>query len=151
MPAGTQSAVTAETTAPNQPAADHLVSQPQATNNSAVPDAPIQSSATTFAAIPVVNADHASTVAAPPTVDLVLPQRGGTKRYDLRPRPKQSTRDAFLIIVAQILLLSLAACSSFMSPLVKVARNSKNTLNYWALMANLRPWAALVDPLIFGI
>ena len=37
VPAGTQNAVTAETAAPNQPAADHLAFQLQATNNSAVP------------------------------------------------------------------------------------------------------------------
>ena len=92
----------------------------------AVPDAPIQSLAAAPAAIPVVNADHASTVTASPTVESVVPQRGGAQRYDLRPRLKPSTRDAFLIIVALIMLLSLAACFLPMSPLVGVARNSKN-------------------------
>ena len=41
--ANTQNAVTAETAVPNQPAANLLASQPQPTNNSAMPDAPIQS------------------------------------------------------------------------------------------------------------
>ena len=106
MIADTQNTVTAVTAAPNQPAAE-----PQATNNLALPNAPIQSLATPLAAIPIVNADHALTVAAPSTVELVVLQRGGTQRYDLRPRPKPSTRDAFLIIVVLILLLPLAACS----------------------------------------
>ena len=151
MPASTQNAVTADTAAPNQPAANYLASQPQATNNSAVFDAPIQSLAAPPAAIPVVNADNASTVAAPPTVDPVIHQRGGAQHYDLRPRPKPLTRDAFLIIVALILLLPLAACSSPISPLGGVARNSKNTLNYWASMGNVLTWAALVVPLILAL
>ena len=74
----TNNSVTAETTAPNQPAAYHLALQPQATNNSAIPDARIQSLAAPFAAIPVVFADHVSTVAAPPTVEPIVPQRVGT-------------------------------------------------------------------------
>ena len=82
MPAGTQNGVTAKTAAPNQPAADHLASQPQATNNSAVPDAPIQVLAAEFAAIPAVNPDHASILAAPIRVDSVVPQRGGALRYE---------------------------------------------------------------------
>ena len=112
--------MTAETAAPNQPAAEM-----QATNNSAVPNAQIQSLAALPAAIPVVNADHASTVTAPPTVEFLVPQRGGAQRFDLRPRPKPSTRDAILVIVVLILLLPLAAGSLPMSPLVGVARNSK--------------------------
>ena len=118
VPVGTHNAVTAETTVSNQQVPDSLASHLQATNNSAVPDAPIQSLAALHAAIPVVNADNASTVAAPPTVKPVIPQRGGAQRYDLRPRPKPSTKDAFLIIVALILLLPLAACSSPISQLV---------------------------------
>ena len=137
VPAGTQNVVTAEAAAPNQQATDHLVSQPQAFDNSAVPNEPIQSLAALPVALPVGNADHASTVAAPPTVEPVVPQRGGAQRYDLRPRPKPSTRDAILIIVELILLLPLAACYSSMSPLVGVARNSKNTLNYWASMGSV--------------
>ena len=78
-------------------------------------------------------------------------QHGGAQRYDLRPCPKPSTRDAFLIIVALILLLPIAACSSPMSPLVGVARNSKNTLNYWASIRSVLPWAALVVPLILAL
>ena len=134
---GTQNAVTAETPAPNQPDADNLTSQPQATNNSAVPDEPIQSLAAPPAAIPVVNADDASTVAATLPGQPVAPQRGGAERYDLRPRPKPSTRDAFIIIVVLILLLLLAAGSSPMSPHVGVALKSKNTLNYLASMGNV--------------
>ena len=59
VPAGKQNAVTAETTTPNKPAAYHLASQPLATNNSAVPDAPIQSLAAPPATIPAGNADLA--------------------------------------------------------------------------------------------
>ena len=129
----------------------HLASQPQSTNNSEVAFAPIQSKAALPAAIPVVNADHASTVARPPTVEQVVPQRGGAQRYDLRPCPEPSTRDAVWIIVALILLLPLAACSSPMSPLVGVARNNKNTLRYWALMGNVRTWEALIVPLILAM
>ena len=110
-------------------------------------DAPIQSLAAPPAAKHAVNADHASTVALSPTVEPVVPQRGGAQRYELRPRPKPSTEDAFLIIVAFILLLPLAACSSPMSPLAGVARNSKNTLSYWASMGIFLTWAALVVPL----
>ena len=61
------------------------------------------------AAIPVVSADNALTVAAWPTVQAVAPQRGGAQRYDLRPRLKPSKKDAFLVIVVLILLLPLAA------------------------------------------
>ena len=130
MPAGTQNVVTVNTAASNLLAADQLAYQPQATNNSAVPDALIQSLAVPPAAIPVVNADHASTVTAPPKVESVITQRGGAQRYNLRPRPKPSIRDAFLIIVALIMLLPLVAGSSPISPLIGLARNSKNTLNY---------------------
>ena len=116
-----------------------------------MPNSPVQSLAKLPAAIPDVSADNASTVAALPTVQPVTPQRGGAQRYDLRPRPKPSTRDAFLIIVALILLLPLAACSSPMSPLVGVARNSKITLNYWASMGSVLTWVALVVPLILAL
>ena len=132
VPAGTQNTVTAKAAAPNQHTTDHLATQSQASDNSAVRNAQVQSLAEPPAGIPDVSADNASTVAALPTVQPVAPQRGGAQRYDLRPRPKLSTRDAFLIIVALILLLPLAAGSSPISPLVGVARNSKNTLNYWA-------------------
>ena len=104
MPTGPQNAVTAETVATNQSPADHLASQPQSTNNSAVPDLPIQSLVAPPAVIPVVNADNVPTVAAPPTFKPVVPQRGGAQRYDLRPRPTPSTKDAFLIIVALMFL-----------------------------------------------
>ena len=50
-----------------------------------------------------------------------------------------------------ILLLPLAAGSSPMSPLVGVARNSKTTLNYLALMGNVLTWAALIVPLILAL
>ena len=113
-----------------------------------MPDAPIQSLAPPPASIFAVNADHASTVAASPTVEPMVFQRGGAQRYDLRPRPTPSTRDAFLMIVALILLLPLAAGSSPISPLVGVARKSKNTLNYWASMGSVLTWAALEIPLI---
>ena len=151
VPAGTQNAVTAKTAAPNQSAAKHLAFRPQASDNSVVPNSPIQSLAKSPAAIPVVNVEYVSTVAAPPTVEPVVPQRSGAQRYDLRPRPKPSTRDAFQIIVALILLLPLAACSSPISLLVGVARNSKNTLNYWASMGNVFTWAALVVLLILAL
>ena len=111
VPSDTQYAVTAETVAPNQPAVDIMAIQPQVSDKSAVTNALIQSMAKPTATIPVVSADHASTVAALFTVQPVAAQRGGVQRYDLRPRPKPSTRDAFLIIVTLILLLPLAACS----------------------------------------
>ena len=151
VPAGPQNAVTAEKVAVNQPTIDHFSSQQQATNNSAVTDVPIQSLVAPPAVIPVVNADNTPTVAAPPTVKPVVPQRGGAQRYDLRPRPKPSTRDAFLIFVALILLLPLAAGSSPISLFVGVARNSKNTLNYWASIRIVLTWAALVVPLILAL
>ena len=116
-----------------------------------MPDAPIQSLAAPPAVIPVVNADNTSTVAAPPTVQPVIPQRSGAQRYDLRPRPKPSTRDAFIRFVVLILLPPLAAGSSPISTLVGVARNSNNTLNYWASMGNILTWAALVVPLILAL
>ena len=72
MTAFTQNAVTARTPPPNQLAADDLTSQPQANNNLAVYDAPIQSLAAPPATIPVFNADNALTVAAMPTVEPVL-------------------------------------------------------------------------------
>ena len=151
VPAGTQNTATAEAAAPNQQAIDHLATQSQAFDNSAVPNAPVQSLAEPPAAIPIVNADHASTVAAPPTVKQVVSQRGGAQHYDLRPRPKPSIRDAFMVIVVLILLLPLAAGSSHMSPLVGVARNSKNTINYWASMESVLTWAVLVVPLILAL
>ena len=120
-------------------------------HNSAVPNTPIQSLAAPLAALPVVNADHALTVAAPPTVQSVVSQLGGAQRYDLRPRPKPSRRNAILIIVALILLLLLAAWSSPISPLVGVACNSKNTLNYWSSMWSVLTSAALVVPLILAL
>ena len=116
-----------------------------------MPNAPVQSLAEPPAAIPDVSADNISTVTALHTAQLVVPQRGGEQRYDLRPRPKPSTKDAFLIIVALILLLPLAACCSPVSPLVGVVRNSKNTLNYWASMGNVLTWAALIVLLILTL
>ena len=149
--AGTQNAVAAKTIAPNQQAPDHLATQSKASDNSAVPNAPVQSLSQPPAAIPDVSADNASTVTALSTVQPVAAQRGGAQRYDLRPRPKPSTRDAFLIIVALILLLPLAAGSLPISPLVGVARNSKNTLNYWTSLGSVLTWAALVIPLILAL
>ena len=125
VPAGKQNTVNAEAAAPNQQGTDHLATQSQASDNSAVPNEPVESLDEPPAAIPDVSADNALTVAALPTVQPVAPQRGGAQRYDMRFRPKPSTKDAFLIIVALLLLLPLAAGSSPMSPLVGVARNSK--------------------------
>ena len=116
-----------------------------------MPIAPTQSLAEPPAPIPVISADNASTVAALPRGEPVTPHRGGAQRYDLRPRPKPSTKDAFLIIVALILLLPLVAGHSPISPLVGVARNSKTTLNYWASMGSVLTWAALVVPLILAL
>ena len=59
VPAGTQNAVTPKASAPNQQATDHLATQLQASDNSAVPNVPVQSLAEPPAAIPVVIADHA--------------------------------------------------------------------------------------------
>ena len=129
--------MTAKTTARNKPGADHLASQPHAFDNSGVPNAPIKSLAEPPAKIPVVCTDHDSTVAALPTVQPVAFQRGGAQRYDMRFRVNLSKKDAFLVIVVLILLLSLAAGSSFMSPLFGIALNSKNSLNYWASMENV--------------
>ena len=91
VPASTQNTVTAKAAAPNQQAINHLATQSQASDNSAVPNAPGQSLAEPPAAIPDVSADNASTVAAVPTVQPVAPLRGGAQRYDLRPRPKPFT------------------------------------------------------------
>ena len=88
VPPGTQNAVTAEAAAPNHPASDHLATHPQDFDNSAVPNAPIQSLAEPAAAKPVVSTDNASTVAALPTDKPVAPNRGGVQHYDLQPRPK---------------------------------------------------------------
>ena len=151
VPAGMQNAVTVKAAALNQQATDHLATQPQDSDISAVPNAPVQSLTEPPAAIPVVIADEASIVAALPTVQPVAPQRGGAQRYDLRPRPRPSTRDAFLIIVVLILLLPLAAGSSPILTLVGVARNSKNKLNYWTSMGSVLTWAALVVPLILAL
>ena len=68
LPSGTQNAVTVETAATNQPAADHLATQPQDSDISAVHNAPIQSHAKPPVAIPVVCADHASLFAEFPKV-----------------------------------------------------------------------------------
>ena len=81
VPAGTQNAVTANATT------DHLATQSQAFDNSAMPNALVQSLAEPLAAIPVVIADQASIVAALPTVQPVALQRSGAQRYDLRPCP----------------------------------------------------------------
>ena len=62
-----------------------------------------------------------------------------------------STIYAFLVIVVLILLIPLAACSSLISLLVGVARNSKTILNYWASMESVLTWAALVVPQILAL
>ena len=53
-----------------------VLAKSQYYGNLAVANSQIQSMAKPPQAIPVVNADHASTVAAPPTVEPVVPQRG---------------------------------------------------------------------------
>ena len=50
-----------------------------------------------------------------------------------------------------LMLLPLAAGILSISPLDGVARNSKNTLNYWASMGSVFTWAALVVPLIVAM
>ena len=140
VPAGKQNAETAKTAGPNHPA-----------DNSAVYDAQMQSLAAPHLPIPVFNAVHTATVTALSTVESVVPQRGGAQRYDLRPFPKASTRDAVLVIAVLILLLPLAAGSSPILPLGRVSRNNKNTLNYWASTGNVLTWAALIVPLILAL
>ena len=60
--------------------------------------------------------DQATSIAPAPAAEATafaaepaVPARGGTQRYDLRPRPKPSARDAFLVMITYILLLPLAA------------------------------------------
>ena len=128
-----------------------MATQPQDFNNSAVSNEPLQFVVSPLAAISVVNVDHVSTVAAPQTVEPVEPKRCGAQSYDLWPRPKPTTKDAFLIIVALILLLILSASSLPISPLVEVNCNSKHTLNYWASMGSVLTFEALIVPLILAL
>ena len=150
-PAVTPDGAPVKASGTNEQSANQMTMQPTDIDKATVSNALRQFRAKLFAARHVASAELTSIVAAPSTMKQVAPRRDGAKRYDLRLLSKPATRDATLFIIAFILLLPLIAEYSFLTPIVRVARNKSNTLNFWASMWNLVTWAALVVSLNFAI